>query len=1058
MGRDKKLYFLIWLFMCGLINSAYTQGENRSDPADSGITRIEGVVSDAVSGNPISGASILSGEYSVLTAEDGKFSVPVSHPSTSVSVTMPGYTRKEVAVRGRNFLEIEIYSDHYVGIYGDIPTETGTKKALSLTQAVNSTDAFPNVAANTTLEDMIQTRLGNVRTISRSGTPLMGSALFIRGLNSLNLNSQPLFIVDGVIWDNLLNAGSVHDGLFINPLSDIDMKDLESITVIKDATAVYGSKAANGVILVNTVRGHEIATRITFHAGVGYSFAPKEIPMMNAGDFKIYASEMYADQGYYTTSQIDQMALFNDDPNYIFYKKYHNNTNWQEKTLRNALNQSYSVNVTGGDDKALYAFSMGYTSIDNVIENSDLSRMNARFNSDIHLSSKLDLYTNISFTDISRNLFDDGLNARSAPYHISLIKSPALYPYEYAAKGNATPLPEKYDSEFGISNPVYILEEAVQTSKQYRFNVNARPEFKFTDKIRLSTLFAYSLDKVKEGYFIPRDGVTPLYIENGGYSYNTSKSGVARQTQLYSDTRFSMQFDWGKFNRIDFLAGMRFVSTDYEMDYIEGHNTNDNNIINISTNLDFLSTSGRNEENRYMSWYANATYNLREKYILNGSFSMDANSAFGKNAGTEIFGRGWAPFYSVSGGWLISNEEFMSDVRSVDLLKLRLSYGVTGNDNLPFYANKTYFESVNYIGKGIGVQLAAIGNEDLKWETSSKFNAGLDFSIFNDRLYVTADLFSSKTKDLLMRLPLKNTSSIGYYWGNSGELTNKGFEVTAKVNVLDSRLFKWETNFNFSKYKNEITALPGGTVDTEILGAEIQSKVGQPASVFYGYKSLGVIASQNDAEALHNGEGLKIINANGSASYFGAGDILFEDRNNDGIIDEKDKTVIGDPNPDFTGLWGNSFRVKDFTMDVLFSFSYGNDVYNAQRRSLESMNNFNNQTTAVTNRWRVDGEKSSLPKLAYDDPMGNARFSSRWIEDGSYVRLKTVSLSYKVPLNIPYIEGLTVWASANNLWCYSKYLGGDPETSSSNSVLYQGIDAGLTPQYTTYFLGVKINL
>lgn len=1057
MGQNKKLYFFILLFICGFISPAYMQDENKSNQADSRITRIEGIVTDAATGNPVSGASILSGTYSVLTAEDGKFSIPIPLSSTSVTIMMPGYTGKEVAVRGRNFLEIEIYNDHFTGIYGNIPTETDTKNTLTLTQAVNTTDAFPNVAANTTLEDMIQTRLGNVRTITRSGTPLMGSSLFIRGLNSLNLKSQPLFIIDGVIWDNMLDATSLHGGFFINPLADIDMKDLESITVIKDAASIYGSKAANGVILVNTVRGHDIATKITLNAGVGYSLAPRGIPMMNAGDFKIYASEMYTDQGLFTTSQIDQMPLFNDDPNYIFYNKYHNNTDWQDKIFRNALNQSYSVNVTGGDDKALYAFSMGYSSIDNVIENSDLNRMNARFNSDIHLSSKLDLYTDISFTDISRNLFDDGLNERSAPYYVSLIKSPALYPYEYSANGNATPLPEKYDSEFGISNPVYILEQAVQTSKQYRFNVNARPEFKFTDKIKLSSLFAYSLDKVKEGYFIPRDGVTPLYIENAGYSYNTSKSNVARQTQLYNDTRFSYQLDWEKHNRIDFLAGMRFVSTNYEMDYIEGHNTNDNNIINISTNLDFLSTYGRNEENRYMSWYANGAYNLREKYMLNASFSMDANSAFGKNSGTEILGRGWAPFYSISGAWLISNEEFMSDINFLDYLKLRISYGITGNDNLPFYANKTYFESVNYIDKGIGLQLAAIGNEDLKWETSSKFNAGLDFSVFNDRLYITADLFTSKTKDLLMRLPLSNTSNVEYYWGNSGELSNKGFEVTAKLNVLDTRPFKWETNFNFSKYKNEITALPN-TINTEIMGAEIQSKVGQPAGVFYGYKDLGVIASQADAEALHNGEGLKIINANGSASYFGAGDMLFEDKNNDGIINENDKTVIGDPNPDFTGLWGNSFKLKDFKLDVLFSFSYGNDVYNAQRRSLESMNNLNNQTTAVTNRWRVDGDVTSIPKLAYDDPMGNARFSSRWIEDGSYVRLKTISLSYKVPVKIQFIEGLTIWASANNLWHYSKYLGADPETSISNSVLYQGIDAGLTPQYTTYYLGVKINL
>lgn len=1051
--KNKSLFLICLLLVSPLARAQKT------------VEKVTGVVRDAVTNEPVNGARVMAVPFSALTDERGVFSVTVSTLNTSLQVSAPGYTISEVSIRSRKALDIRIYSDHFSTPYGVTTTELEPKSRLTISTATRTVNQFPDITPASTVEEMIQTCLGDVRSINRSGTPQMGSALFLRGLNSLNANAQPLFIVDGVIWNNMLDATSVHDGFFTNPLADIDLKDLENITVVKDGSALYGAKASNGVVLINTLRGHSIATRITFNTSIGYNLSPKTIPTLDATQYRILASDLMQGSDA-TNAAVAGNVIFNDDPSYIYYKKYHNNTNWNDQVYKNSLSQSHSLNVNGGDDVALYAFSMGYTQNDGVIQvlgqdgsvgNTGMNRMSTRFNSDIHLSDNVDLATNIAFTSIDRTLFNDGMNDRTSPGYLAQIKAPIFAPYRYTLKGVKSTVFEPVDL-FNVSNPVGILRDADQSNKQYRFNISAKPEFRFSKSLKLTTLLAYSLDKVKEAYFTPMTWVTPLIIENYGTSYSTVKNQMARENQLFSDTRLLYSPKVSNALVLNLLGGIRYLSSTYEMDYVDGHNTGDNNIINISQSMDFTSTNGINDKERSISGYGNLDLELNNKYFLNASVSMDANSRFGKKAGLSIGGYPWALFHSVSGAWLVSGEDFMQYAKFISLMKLRASYGVTGNDDITSYANTSYFESANYMGKGVGLSFTNIGNDNLQWETTQKANLGIDLGFFNDVLTVTGDIYRSNTSNLLTLRPLPDVTGLYTYWCNSGELKNEGYELSAQLKALNTKDFKWELGLSAAHYKNEITALPDGNYTTSAFGGEIQTAVGQPAGVFYGYKSLGVIGSKAEAEGLHNGDGLKIQNANGSFSYFTAGDMRFDDKDGNGIINAADKQMIGNPNPDFTGLINNRFKIKGVTLNVLFSYSYGNDVYNYLRREMESMDNYYNQSVAVQNRWRADGQRTSVPKSAYGDPMGNARFSSRWIEDGSYLRLKTVSLSYDLPVKLPLIEGITVWASGNNLWKLTNYLGSDPETSVSNSVLYQGIDAGLTPQYASFFAGLKIHL
>jgi hypothetical protein len=367
-----------------------------------------------------------------------------------------------------------------------------------------------------------------------------------------------------------------------------------------------------------------------------------------------------------------------------------------------------------------------------------------------------------------------------------------------------------------------------------------------------------------------------------------------------------------------------------------------------------------------------------------------------------------------------------------------------------------YFASVKLMDRANGIVLANISNNKIQWETTARANIGFDMALLNDRINLAADYYSSKTSDLLTLKELPDITGLNYSWSNGGTLTNNGFELSANVKVLNNRQLKWELGASAGHYKNEITSLPNGSYTTPVYGGEVLSAVGQPVGAFYGYKTNGVFATAEHAAAAN----LKQRNSDGSFTAFGAGDVHFVENAYalDGIIDENDRQVIGNPNPDLYGSFSSKLTHKRLSLNAVFTYSLGNDVYNYHRSMLESGRDLSNQSKAMLGRWTGEGQITNQPRAVYGDPMGNARFSDRWIEDGSFLRLKTISLSYNLPLKSNYIQGLSIWVSGNNLITWSNYLGIDPEFSSRQSVYYQGIDAGLTPLTRSYYVGINFNL
>ena len=493
--------------------------------------------------------------------------------------------------------------------------------------------------------------------------------------------------------------------------------------------------------------------------------------------------------------------------------------------------------------------------------------------------------------------------------------------------------------------------------------------------------------------------------------------------------------------------------------------------MNLLGSFKFLKTDGANDITKSLSHFINAEFSRDNIYFLKAAMSMDASSRFGNEtlSGFQLFGHSWGVFPSLNGSWLISSEEWMKNISAISLMKVRAGYGVTGNDDIKDFQTRVYFSSVRFKDVANGAVLTNLYNPQIQWETTGRANLGLDMGLFNDRLMLNLDLYSSSTNNLLVLKRFEAVAGIKNYWSNGGSLSNRGFEVELNAKVLNLKDFYWEAGVTAGHYKNEITALsnetysktlmPGGSYTTEVYGGEVLTSTGHAAGVFYGYKTNGVFATKADAQSAN----LKIRNADGSFSSFGAGDVIFVDVPDangvkDGIIDENDKQIIGDPNPELYGNISNKFTYKNLSLAALFTYSYGNDVYNYVRSQLEAGMDYSNQSTVMLSRWRGEGQITSQPRAVIDDPMGNARFSDRWIEDGSYLKLKSLTLSYNLPLESNFIEGVDLWISANNVLTLTKYLGVDPEFSSGNAVLYQGIDAGLLPLSRSYFVGLKFNL
>ncbi len=1051
-----------------MTTSTFAQPQRKTTQKAVVATReYKGKVIDAATGEPLAGIRIQAYNYplaAAMTEDDGTFTIKLPDFVTSLIYTGEGYNviQQGIGNADHELREVKMYSDRFAEIYSKSTTAT-LGKSENVTYLNN----------DLSIDNQIQQSFGGeMLTTLRSGVPGQGITMLLNGINSLNANAQPLVIVDGVVQNMQLNAYSLHDGFFNNILANIMVEDIEKVSVLKNGTAIYGSKAANGVVIIETKRNKSMATRIDVSIGGGFELLPKTPVMMDAADYRIYASELIGTTGEKSTS----FKFLQSDPKYYYYNMYHNSTDWNKEVYKEAFTQNYSINVQGGDEVANYNLSVGYTGGDATLKDNSFSRFNLRLNTDIIVLPQLDVRFDASYSDLSRNLRDDAIKDDvtdgliTSPSFLALIKAPFLSPYAHDTKGNLSSYLSEADDYLSdvsivnnkynksLANPVSILDNGEGMNKNLFGNrlitLAITPKWSITKELSLSNHFAFQIDNTEDRYYVPTNGVPEYRVEGLGLVDNISAALAGRQITIMNDftARYSRRFNA---HFLDAHAGVRYLNDTYTLNAANGYDTGNDKTPNMSKSLRYKNTKGDDIRNTNVTYYLTADYNYLERYYLTLGASLDGSSRFGKDVdgGIKMCNYAFGLFPSVEAAWVVTNERWFN-AKGIDYLRLNVGYDILGNDDIDSKAARTYFEAARMFQQTTGLFIGNIGNTKLKWETTRRLTAGLNLAAFDNRLSLDLTYFRSTTSDLLSINGLTYITGLPSNWNNGGRLANEGFNVAINTKLLNLKDLVWSIGISAGHYKNTIKALAASTtyVDTELYGATIRSQVGSPANLFYGYKTNGVYATEREA----SDAGIYQEKQNGEKQYFRAGDVRFATE--DKCLDKGDMQVIGDPNPDLFGAINTMLTWKRFTLSANFNYSLGGDIYNYQRSIIESGAYFYNQTTTMLNRWTHEGQITDVPRASFLDEMGNSRFSDRWIEDGSYLKLKNVTFSYKLPVHNDYIQGITVWAAGNNLFTLTKYLGNDPEFASTNAVIGMGIDRGMLGSGRSFSLGMKINL
>jgi len=1014
------------------------------------------------SGVPVSNVSISvegSLQEPVFTDGEGKFEINIGSGNKWLIINpIIEYKKKRIYINNRQYIKIYLTPEDLISGYDMMPV---LQKELPRRNVVAS---YSELLINKlykynsyTVDQLFQGNISGINSILRSSMPGSGASSIIRGVKSIYTNNQPLYIVDGlpILPFNVFN--NVISGSEYNPLLSVNYFDISKIYVFKDPlySSMYGIKGSNGIIFIETLDPSATKTEIEVdYKSILSLFPERIIPQLNADEHRALMSEILFTSGKLEEDIKEEYpGLFYDkyDKEYI---NYIHNTNWQKLIFRNSVSNFISVKVKGGDEIARYGLSVGYKKGNGIFKNTSFDAFNLRFVSRVNIFRWLKMNAGVSANAISSRLKESAISKEASPILSSLFKSPILNPYKYDDEGNETKIIAEVD-ELGVSNPVAIINNYLGKNNSNEILANLNLIGNVTKNLLLNTRLCFSYNLLKESYFMPNHGME-LYYD--GEAYNIAKIGNNEYLSIYNNTFLSYNNkSLNNKHYFNYVTGFHISNNKYQFDWALTKNSHENDqYSDLQSGKDYLrELGGNNRIWNWISYYNSLNYRFMDKYLIDFVVSLDGSSRIGKDA-KELTKIGDWPFgLSYSGGfaWRISEENFLKNSYWIEDFKIRLSAGVSGNDDIGEINKKKYYNPIKYRSTA-GFYPAIYPNNEITYEKTFMLNGGFDFAMFSNKLILKLDVYRSITSNLLEFTPLEAYIGYDYLAENVGKVENKGVDVEFFYRILRTKNLIWDLSLNFSTLKNKILKLNNKYI-TSISGGEIANIEGYPLNSFYGYIYKGVFSTQEEADRanLINNKGIK----------FNAGDAIYEDISGptgvpDGIINEYDKTFIGSSLPKFYGGIINEFRYKRFSMSILLYFVEGNKVFNYVRYMNERMTGLENQSTRVANRWQYEGQITEVPRALWKDPIGNSAFSTRWIEDGSFFRVKNITLSYKLREGTLNLKGAELYFAVNNIYTYSKYLGYDPEFCYSFNQLYNGIDYGMMPQTKEFLFGFKINL
>ncbi|BDD09961.1 SusC/RagA family TonB-linked outer membrane protein [Fulvitalea axinellae] len=1025
-----------------LFNLAHAQDKVTGTVKDAnGDATLEGVVVNLIGSQGVS----------TFTDRNGFYELPISSKNeVALEFAFADYQTKRVYIHGRSTVNVSMIGETASNREAFVKTPFGEKLRRDISgSSVTLTKEQIQRRGYQTIESALQGMVPGLLVTSRSGVSAGGGTMSVRGASAITTNSQPLVVVDGVIYETRFGDQTAIEGYSYNPLVSISVRDIEQVTVVKDGTAsLYGSLGGNGVIYIYTSESNVKKTKVDFSASFGVSMAPERERVLDASSFQSYALEQTISRGF-SYDKIEEVYPFlvNRAEGVEKYR-YGQDTDWQDEVFQTGMLSRYSANIQGGDEITTYNFSVGYANNEDVVKNTDFESFDILMNARMRLLSNLTVRPTVALTKINSNLRPQGPNETISPTSAALFKSPLMGVNQRSEKGVALPFFDEYGA-FGMSNPAALVESGEGVHENFRLRAGVQSDLEITGALGASVVLMTDLMNTKESSFVPSVGGVP---QLGGGARSLMQNAQKSFFSILSDANLHYKDLFSEKHRITATAGVRVKISDLKDELATDVNSASDKFTVVGRgDGSYRKLAPVNGKWNMLSLYGNAGYAYLDKYYLDFGLSVDGSSKFS----TE---NRYAYFPSVSGAWRVSSESFMRGLTFVDDFKIRASYGYTGNEDIGYYSSRFYYVGLPYFNIS-GLERGGIPSTDLKWEVSKQLNVGLDLALFDNRVKATVDVYQTRTNDLLTVERLDKYYGTDLLLSNAGSVENKGVEVGLNVEVLRTKDMYLDLGATLATNRNEVVELGknaiydnrnGSHLITEIQGGEIITQVGESVNGFFGYKSNGVIKTTQEAEAL----GLRDRYGNA----FGPGDIAFADLNNDKIIDESDRMRLGSSMPDLFGSFSANFRYKKLTVGLLVDYVYGNEVFNQQRQGLESMTNYYNQSESVNRRWRSEGQETDIPKATYGDPMGNGRFSDRWIEDGSFIRLKNVTVSYDFDVRNKVFRNLSAYVTANNLVTFSDYLGASPDVSYGNMLMMRGVDYGQYPPLRSFLVGVKLGI
>lgn len=1047
---------------------------------------ISGTVSDAADGSPMVGVFVRveNADAAVSTDSEGRYRIAAKDGDVLI-YSFLGKTEERRTVAGGGRIDVAL-SDESNFLEAAVTIGYGTMKKRDLTGSVSSVRGDDLIDGNAALSfnSALQGKVAGVQVRQNDGAPGGGLTILIRGANSFSTSTAPLYIVDGLPYGGggtAPDTGLSGTGSSSNPLANINPNDIESIEILKDAssTAIYGARGANGVVIITTKRGSNGKHNITFSTNLSMSRIVKKMDVLDAVTYAKYQNEQYGNYmetygthvdlpyrgaWYYQTDVSGDPILssgkYSPAPEDFlrpgaYTDEYGNtyrvgSTDWQDAIFQTGFTQEYNISIDGGNDRGGYLMSFNYSDQKGTVVGSGYKRFAIRANMWRNLRKWLQVGVNTSYANSVTNFVNSSTSGGDG-----VIYSALVFPPTYDATINT-----QSDNELNwlAANPYVYVREAFDEFRANNFFVSSYAEATFLKdfKIRENLGFSYSGNDRNMYYNrLTRQGYAPT---NG-----TGGQGVSWSEGLTSETLLSWRHEFNGGHTVDAVLGTTFQISNWKYMNVNGFDfpSDDTLMWDMSAAGTINKPNSGRGASQMQSNLARVNYSWKGRYMATASYRADGSSVF-------VEGNKYAHFWSGALAWRVSDEKFMRSLTFLDDLKLRVSYGQTGNQAISTYATLPAMQVSGYpVGGSIIPGYAEQTwkgpiNKGLKWETTEQTDAGFDLSLFNSRISVTFDWYHKYTRDLLQKVKIESNSGYTDMYANMGNVTNNGWELSATFRPVDTKNFGWSLEGNISSNRNTIGGLPGDQYASSFVNGisnVFLLRNGLPIGTIYGYEEDGFYDSVAEVRADRQYKDL-----NDSEALAMVGEIKYRDRNGDGEITEADKTVIGDTNPNFTYGLTSTFTWKNLSFSFFLQGTQGNDIVNANT----IVNNTSSPMTGIMNvtraqyegRWTADNyENATWPKAIASGYNRVWRFSDRYVEDGSYLRLKNLSLSYSLFPKWQYINSVVFTFSASNLFTLTKYSWYDPDVNAfSSDVTRQGVDLFSYPSSRVYSFGIKLTL